>query len=142
MRQISWPHCCYLQRMGPTVTAKTDPKTAARPLPADVADVALIAADTCAAIGDVSVSWWHEEVRTDRAPKPVIQQPRFTRWRLADVRRFWAERAAHGSADTAAGERMADRARQASIKAREPSAVAKARATRGARIAAREGAAT
>ena len=128
--------------MGPTVTAKTDPKPAARPLPLDVADVALIAADTCAAIGDVSVSWWHEEVRTGRAPKPAIQQPRFTRWRLADVRRFWVERTACASTDPTAGARMAARAKKASIKAREPAAVAKAQATRKARIAAREGAAT
>lgn len=124
------------------MNAMTDPKPAARPLPADVADVVLIAADTCAAIGDVSVSWWHEEVRTDRAPKPVIQQPRFTRWRLADVRRFWAERATQAATDTEAGERMAARAKKASIKAREPLAVAKAQATRKARIAAREGSAT
>lgn len=121
------------------MTAKTNPKPAARPLPADVADVALIAADTCAAIGDVSVSWWHEEVRTDRAPKPVIQQPRFTRWRLADVRRFWADRVAQAAGDTEARERMAAKAKKASVKAREPAAVAKAQATRKARIAAREG---
>ena len=70
------------------------------------------------------------------------QQPRFTRWRLVDVRRFWAERAAHASANAASGERMAERAKKASIKAREPAAVAKAQATRKARIAAREGAAT
>ena len=127
--------------MGPTVTAKTDPNFAARQLPADVADVALIAAATCAAIGDVSVSWWHEEVRTNRAPRPVIQQPRFTRWRIVDVRRFWADRTALASADSEAGERMSARAKQASIKAREPAAVAKAQATRKARIAARAGAA-
>lgn len=123
------------------IEAKTDPKPAVHPLPADVADVALVAADTCATIGDASVSWWHEEVRAGRAPKPAIQQPRFTRWRLTDVRRFWAELAARASADTAAGERMAVRAKKASIKAREPAAVAKAQATRKARIAAREGAA-
>ena len=122
------------------MTAKTDPKTAARPLPADVADVALAAADTCAAIGDMSVSWWHKEVRTGRAPKPVIQQPRCTRWRLADVRCFWAERAAQAAGDTEARERMAAKAKKASVKAREPAAVAKAQATRKARIAAREGA--
>jgi predicted DNA-binding transcriptional regulator AlpA len=124
------------------MTTKTDRSTAVRPLPADTADVALIAADTCAAIGDVSVSWWHEEVRADRAPKPVIQQPRFTRWRLTDVRRFWAERAAQSATDTGAGERMAARAKSASAKAREPAAVAKALATRKARAAARAGAAT
>jgi hypothetical protein len=116
--------------MGPTVTAGPDKKLAARPLPADLADVALIAADTCAAAGEVSVSWWHEEVRTDRAPKPVIQQPRFTRWRLVDVRRFWVERAAQLAANTEAGARMAAQAKAASVKAQ---------ATRKARIAAREG---
>lgn len=122
------------------MTAKTDPKSAARLLPADLAAVALIDARTCAAAGDMSVSWWHEEVRTDRAPKPVIQQPRFTRWRLADVRRFWAERAAQSAGDTEARERMAAKAKKASVKAREPAAVAKAQATRKARIAARDGA--
>lgn len=109
-------------------------------LPAEVADVALIAADRCAAIGDVSVSWWYEEVRTGRAPKPAIQQPRFTRWRLADVLRFWADRVAQAAADTEAAERMAAKAKKASIAARKPEAVAKAKATRRARIAAREGA--
>ena len=121
------------------MTAKTDPKLAARTLPADVADVALAATDTCAGIGEMSVSWWHEEVRTGRAPKPVIQQPRCTRWRLADVRRFWADRAAQAADDTEAGDRMAANAKKASVKAREPAAVAKAQATRKARIAARDG---
>jgi predicted DNA-binding transcriptional regulator AlpA len=128
--------------MGTQLTTRTDKKHAVRPLPAEAADVALIAADTCAAIGDVSVSWWHEEVRTDRAPKPVIQQPRFTRWRLADVRRFWAERAAQSATNSEASERMAARAKKASVKAREPAAVAKALATRKTRAAARAGAAT
>lgn len=126
-------------RMGPQTTGQAHPKSVARPLPADVADVALVAADICAAIGDVSVSWWHEEVRTGRAPKPVIQQPRFTRWRLLDVRRFWAERAMQAAADTTTGELMTARAKQASVKAREPAAVAKAQATRNARNSAREG---
>lgn len=121
------------------MNAKTDEKLAAHPLPADVADVALIAAHTCAAIGAVSVSWWHEQVRSGRAPKPAIQQPRLTRWRLSDATSFWTALAAHAQQDTAAGERMAAKAKQASIKAREPAAVAKAKATREARIAARQG---
>lgn len=107
-------------------------------MPVGVADVALIAASGCAAIGDVSVSWWHEEVRTGRAPKPAIQQPRFTRWRLADVLDFWRDRASRAAADSAAAERMAARAKHASIMAREPAAVAKAQATRKARIVARK----
>jgi hypothetical protein len=45
------------------MTAKTDPKPITRPLPANLADVALIDAPTCAAVGGLSVSWWHEEVR-------------------------------------------------------------------------------
>lgn len=121
------------------MTAKTDEKVTARLLPADVAEVALIAADTCAAIGEVSVSWWHQEVSSGRAPRPAIQQPRFTRWRRADAIRFWAERAAHAASDMDAGKRMAANAKQASIKAREPAAIAKAKATREARIAARKG---
>ena len=126
--------------MGPTVNAKTDAKPAARLLPAGVGDVALISASSCAAIGEVSISWWHAEVRAGRAPRPVIQQPRFTRWRLEDARRFWADRAS--AADVTASERMTAKAKQASVKAREPAAIAKAQATRKARIAAREGAAT
>ena len=128
--------------MGTNVTANKDERPIARPLPADLADVALIAADTCAAIGEVSVSWWHQEVRSGRAPKPVIQQPRFTRWRRAAAIAFWAERAALASTDTEAGERMRAKAKKASIKAREPAAVAKAQAARKAGIAARAGLAT
>jgi hypothetical protein len=128
--------------MGPTVTAKIDLISTVRPLPANVADVALIAASTCAAIGDVSTSWWQEEVRIGRAPRPAIQQPRLTRWRLADARRFWSERAVLAAADMEAGDLMAARAKTASDKAREPAAVAKAQATRKARIAARERTAT
>lgn len=80
----------------------TKPKPVARALPGDLTDVALIAGDTCAAVGDVSLSWWQEEVRAERAPKPVIQLPRFSRWRLVDVRRFWAERATQPQAEAAA----------------------------------------
>ncbi|MEN9627817.1 MAG: hypothetical protein RJA10_1044 [Pseudomonadota bacterium] len=98
-------------------------------VPAALDDVALIGAGTCAAIGEVSISWWHDEVRAGRAPKPVIQQPRFTRWRQADVRRFWADRAAQCAADHAtAGDRMSARAKRASQAAR-----AKAQATRTSR---------
>lgn len=122
------------------MTAKTNPKSTMRPLPAELANVALIDAPTCAAAGDMSVSWWHEEVRAGRAPAPAIRKPRCTRWRLADVSAFWGSFAADAAADTEAGERMTARAKKASSKARDPAAVAKAQATRSARIAAREGA--
>jgi predicted DNA-binding transcriptional regulator AlpA len=112
--------------MRPIVTAKTDPKPAARPLPADLANVALIDAPTCAAAGDMSVSWWHEEVRAGRAPAPVIRKPRCTRWRMADVRAFWIESAEKSARDTQAAEM---------VKAHATRASAKAKANRAAKVA-------
>lgn len=66
------------------------------PLLAGLADVALIDAETSARIGSMSASWWLEEVRRGRAPAPAIREHRCTRWRLADVRAFWAARASAG----------------------------------------------
>jgi|GEM_PF-1213892 len=58
-------------------------------IPIALEAVALIDAPKCAAAGDMSVSWWHAAVADGTAPQPVIRRPRFTRWRLADVRAFW-----------------------------------------------------
>lgn len=69
-------------------------------LPANLAEVALINAKTCAAAGAMSVSWWHEAVRAGLAPAPAIQRPRCTRWRLADVSAFWTEYTRRAAADT------------------------------------------
>ena len=82
-------------------------------LPEALADAALIAGPTCAAAGAVSLSQWYELVRTGVAPQPVIRQPRFTRWRLADVARFWRELAEVGTDDG----RVSAQAKKASIKA-------------------------
>ena len=112
--------------MEPTVTATTDPKTAARPLPADLAQVALIDAPTCAAPGDMSVSWWYAECAAGRAPQPVVRMPRCTRWRLADVRAFWIAFAERATADTQAA---------AQVKAHATKASAKAKANRAAKAA-------
>lgn len=98
------------------MTAKTDPKP--QHLPADLAAVALIDAPTCAAAGTMSVSWWHEEVRAGRAPAPAIQQPRCTRWRMADVRAYWAKRAEQTAADEQAATSVKARATKASAAAR------------------------
>lgn len=68
-------------------------------MPAPLAEVALIDAKASAATGGVSVSWWQEEVRSGRAPAPAIRQVRMTRWRLADVRSFWIERASKPNPD-------------------------------------------
>ena len=104
--------------MGPRVTAKRDLNPVARTLPADLADVALIDAATCAAAGDMSVSWWHEEVRTGRAPSPVIRRPRCTRWRMLDVRAFWAKSAEQASTDADAAAGVTARATRASAASR------------------------
>lgn len=80
-------------------------------LHADLQEVALIDALTCAAVGGMSVSWWHEEVRTGRAPQPVIRQPRCTRWRVGEVRAFWETRA---QVDPAAASRLMTTASKAS----------------------------
>lgn len=97
--------------MGPAVTAKTEAVSHA--IPADLAAVALIDAPTCAAAGAMSVSWWHDEVRAGRAPKPAVQQPRCTRWRLAEVREFWQAFAERGTCSPAA-RALVDNATRAS----------------------------
>jgi hypothetical protein len=98
--------------------SKSNRKSSACVLPANLAEVALIDAKTCAAAGDMSLSWWHEEVRAGRAPAAVIRKPRCTRWRLADVRAFWIEYAAKAAADTEAAALMRDKAMRASAKAK------------------------
>jgi predicted DNA-binding transcriptional regulator AlpA len=101
------------------VIARTEFKPkAAHALPVSLADVALIDALTCAAAGDMSVTWWHEEVRAGRAPAPVIRKPRCTRWRLSDVRAFWIASAEFATADTQASELVKARATKASAKAK------------------------
>lgn len=100
------------------MTAKIKSKLAWRPLPADLAAVALIDARTSAAPGDMSVSWWHAEVAAGRAPKPAVRLPRCTRWRLADVRSFWIAFAEKAAADTEAAGRVTARAKKASATAK------------------------
>lgn len=85
-------------------------------LPSPLDAVALIDAKTAAAVGSMSLSWWHAEVAAGRAPRPVIQQTRFTRWRLQDVRSFWERRA--GQADDAKAQQVAQQAKTASAAAK------------------------
>ena len=98
------------------MTERADPRP--KPLPADLAAVALINASTCAAPGEMSISWLHEEVRTGRAPAPVIRKQRCTRWRLADVRDFWAKMAEQGAADVQSAADLRARATKASAAAK------------------------
>jgi predicted DNA-binding transcriptional regulator AlpA len=61
-----------------------------RPVPKGLEDVALIDGPACAAAAGCGLTRWHEMVRRGEAPGPVIRRPRFTRWRLADVRAWLA----------------------------------------------------
>lgn len=97
---------------GPAVTAKID----LPPIPPALADVAMIDGPQCAAAGGISLSSWHELVRLKEAPQPVIRQPRYTRWRLSDIRAWLIERAAQQSVSTAAA--VVAQATKASAKAR------------------------
>ena len=106
--------------------------TTAKPtsIPPGFEDVALISAATCAAPGQMSVSWWNEEVRTGRAPQPVIRASRCTRWRLSDVREFWRKRGEQTAEISAAAAQVQTRAEKASARARALRVVGKtARAT-------------
>jgi len=103
--------------MSDQVNAKQPTPTHAAPallppqLPAGLADVALIPAKQCAEVGAMSLSWWHAEVAAGRAPRPVIQGQRCTRWAVADVRALWQARAA---APASAGAAVTERAKRAS----------------------------
>ena len=105
------------------------PITHHQPVPAALADVALIDARAAAAAGSMSLSWWYDEVAAGRAPAPVLRRPRCTRWRLADVAAFWHD---FGSqADDSAADAMKAQATKASAAARakrRTAAVAAARA--------------
>ncbi len=80
-----------------------------------LAEVSLIDATACAAVGSMSISWWHEEVRAGRAPQPAIRKTRCTRWRVSEVRDFWAS-FAEGSADGA--DKVMEVAKKASTAAK------------------------
>ncbi|MBP6900882.1 MAG: hypothetical protein KBC73_12375 [Burkholderiaceae bacterium] len=103
-------------RIGPHTSGQAHPSPATQSLPADLAAVALIDAKTCAAIGAMSVSWWHERVAAGDAPQPVIRRPRCTRWRSTDAAEFWRtfaqQRDSHASARVKAQARKASAAAQ------------------------------
>lgn len=93
--------------------AKGTKPTVRNPAPPELADVALIDAPRIAAAACMSLSTWHELVRTGQAPQPAMRAPRCTRWRLADVRAWLAARAERGS-DPRAARLLVTNARRAS----------------------------
>ena len=90
--------------------------------------------DVCAAVR-MSGSWVHDEVKAGRFPQPLRFGPRCTRWTVASIRNYLIERAAQPQTEIAVF--VAERAKKASIKARQPEAIARAKATRAARLMAR-----
>lgn len=109
------------------MTAKTEPKPAARPLPAELIDLAFLDIhDVCGALR-MSVSWWYDEVRAGRAPQPLRYGARCTRWRASDIRKYMIDRAAQPQAEDAA--KVTARATKASAAAKAKRAAAIATAT-------------
>lgn len=86
-------------------------------IPPALTEVALVDATTCAAAGGMGVSWWHSEVAAGRAPQPVIRAPRCTRWTLASIKTYWAQRAISGSCSHQSAKTVAQ-AKKASAAAR------------------------
>lgn len=84
----------------------------------DLIEVALVDAKACAATGGMSLSWWHAEVAAGRAPQPVIRKPRCTRWRLSEVRAFWAKVAEDGRNDKEGAKKLLAATQKASQAAR------------------------
>ena len=115
-------------RMGPQTSGQAHPTSSAYSLPPNLADVALIDAPTCAAAGAMSLSWWHDEVREGRAPKPLRFGPRCSRWKTADIRQYLIQRAEQPQVEAAVSVKA--RATKASAAAQ-----AKRKATREAAIA-------
>lgn len=77
-------------------TAKKSRTKVRPPIHPAFTEVALVDAATCAAVGGLGVSWWLAEVAAGRAPQPAIRGPRCTRWTLASIKSYWAQRASAG----------------------------------------------
>lgn len=112
-----------MKHMGPEmhtqlqIVESRDKRQIQESLPAALAEVALIDAKTCAATGGMSVSQWHIMVRKGAAPQPLIRTPRYTRWGLADVRKFFADLATQ-SVGEERGQEVFARAQRASLVAK------------------------
>lgn len=78
-----------------------NPKTLLSHVPGEILEVALISAETSAALAEISTSTWYELVRNKKAPQPALRRHRCTRWRLADVRNWLVDFAAQGSSSEA-----------------------------------------
>lgn len=117
------------------MSTNSPPINAARPMPAELADVALLdIKDVCAAVR-MSASWVHDEVREGRFPQPMRFGMRCTRWQASAIRQWLEERAERARADGCLSAKLVERATRASLMASTPEARAKSVATRKARAA-------
>lgn len=92
-------------------------KDAQNALPAALAEVSLIDAATCALAGGMSISRWYAIVQSGQAPKPAVSQPRFVRWRVADVAAYLERLASDPSIDASkVNLHRARNARQAGLR--------------------------
>lgn len=71
--------------------------------PVGLADMTLINAPQCAAIGNMGPIWWRRKVAEGRAPRPAVRRPRCTRWRTTEVLSFWERFAESGGSTEAKG---------------------------------------
>lgn len=74
----------------------TEPKapkaSTARPVPAALAELALLDIKDVSAVVRMSDSWIYAELAAARFPAPVIRESRCTRWRSADISSWLMQR--------------------------------------------------
>lgn len=93
--------------------------------PEVLADAALIDGRMAASAACISLSQWHELVRSGMAPQPFVRGNRCTRWRLVEVRQWLLDGAWLAASDGDAVVRRAERASAAAVAARKQQGVAK-----------------
>lgn len=98
----------FNSHIGPPVNS-TDQQQATTKL--SLADLSLMSAAACAAAGAMSISQWNAEVSEGRAPAPAVQKPRFTRWRVCDVKKYLLDLAERDPVVTVRAKRASDAAR-------------------------------
>ena len=91
----------------------------ARPtnVPEALADLALVDARQVAAAAGLGLSKWYQLVASGDAPAPAFTGPRFTRWRLADVRAWLVEFSRKGLTGASGERRVQELAERASAAA-------------------------
>ena len=112
-------HGCRKMKTANAEKAKSNLANQPTPIPSELADVAYIDGASCAAAGAMSISQWHSHVKNGEAPQPAIRKTRFTRWKISEVR-AWLIRLSDASVeDATASVKVIERAKSASLKAKE-----------------------